>query len=126
MLFCPQPEVLKRATVETFAVRVRDELSRRDALVERGIAAIRDGSIKPRRSLRVRVEEARHRYPGRVPALVRQDPVLHAPEPAVADKLHKSWGQGRRNHSQRRVTLQVTISSEMEIQTVWCGDRVDA
>lgn len=73
------PEVLKRATVEAFAVRVPDELSSRDALVERGAAAaaaaaIRDdGPIKPRRPLHVRVEEARHRHPRRVLAPVRED-----------------------------------------------------
>jgi hypothetical protein len=94
-----QPEVLKRATVEAFAVRVPDELSSRDALVERGAAAaaaIRDdGPIKPRRPLHVRVEEARHRYPRRVLALVREDPVLHAPEPVVAHKLHAQHSTAR-------------------------------
>ena len=82
-----QPEVVERAALEALGVEVRDELSSRDAPVERRVvAALRDGAVQPRRSLHVRVEEARHRDPRRVP--VRQHPVLHAPEPVVADELH--------------------------------------
>ena len=94
-----QPEVVERAALEALAVEVRDELSSRDAPVERRVvAALRDGAVQPRRSLHVRVEEARHRDPRRVP--VRQHPVLHAPEPVVADELHAPHG-ARRNSKQR-------------------------
>lgn len=85
-----QPEVVERAASESFAVNARHELSDRDAPVERRVVvtALRDGAAQPRRPFDVRVEEARHRDPRRVAAPVRQDPVLHAPEPVVADELH--------------------------------------
>ncbi|WVZ91631.1 hypothetical protein U9M48_037776 [Paspalum notatum var. saurae] len=85
------PEGVERAALEAFAVEARDELWSGDAPVERGVAAaaIRDdGAIQPRGPLYVRAEEAGHGDPRRVLAPVRQDPVLHALEPVVADKLH--------------------------------------
>ena len=93
-----QPEVVERAALEALAVEVRDELSSRDAPVERRVvAALRDGTVQPRRSLHVGVEEARRRDP-RAP--VRQHTMLHAPEPVVADELHARHG-ARRNSKQR-------------------------
>jgi hypothetical protein len=90
-----QPEVVERAALEALAVEVRDELSSRDAPVERRVVtALRDGAVQPRRPLHVRVEEARHRDPRRVPAPVRQHPVLHAPEPVVADELQGTGATG--------------------------------
>ena len=100
-----QPEVVQRAALEALAVEVRDELSSRDAPVERRVvAALRDGTVQPRRSLHVGVEEARRRDP-RAP--VRQHTMLHASSfffetnsggrspPTLHFIDQMAWGQGR-------------------------------
>ena len=82
-----QPVVVERATIKAYAIKRCDELSSGDAPVDRGVASIGDGAIQPRGSLHVGVEEGRHGDPRGVFALVGQDPVLHAPELVIADKL---------------------------------------
>ena len=89
-----QLEVIESRAIllAAFPVKVRDELFNRDAPVDRGVATVRrrellDGAILPHGSSHV--NESRHGDPCRVSALVRQNSVLHAPEPPIADKLHQ-------------------------------------
>lgn len=84
-------------TLAAFPVKVPDELVDRDAPVQRGVATVEeflDGAIPPRGSPHPHVHERRHGDPRRRArrVLVRQDPVLHAPEPAIADKLQRRQG----------------------------------
>lgn len=87
-----QKVVQRMATIQSFLEEVREVLVNGDAPVKRWVAAVQrrersDGAIHPRRPYHVRAAEGRHGNPRRVPALVRQNPVLHTPELAVANKL---------------------------------------
>lgn len=85
--------VERRAAVKAFVEEVREVLVNGDAPVKRGLAAVRrgrefsDGAVQPRGPYHVCAAEGRHGNPRRVSAPVRQDPVLHAPELAIANKL---------------------------------------
>ena len=82
----PQQKAVQRMatklTIQAFLEEVREVLVNGDAPVKRWIA---DGAVHPRRPYHVCAAEGRHRNPCR--ALVRQNPVLHTPELAVAYKL---------------------------------------
>ena len=105
MLLLLQLEVVEPgAALAAFPVEVRDELLDRDAPVDRGVATARrrdellDWAVPPHGP--PHVDERRHGDPRRARALVRQDPVLHAPEPAVADELHAREPRETANNDQ--------------------------